>query len=211
MGKFNIGDKITFIKEIKDLYRSDEFNHKNDKHDLSKMIDHLDEPMNVTHIDGYIHVDCEVIGVKDYIFLPNELELFDIGLVEADALTRIDLTIDEINQIIRSAELTHDLESKLEKAKISAIESAKKNKIFKTIRDKFGITIDNPEDINTSGDKIIHVHTDDGMSFVQLSITPNDKKGRFFRFDENLNVTEIFPKIRVVTKTEVDWLDEDSR
>lgn len=211
MSKIKIGDKVTFIKEIKDLYRSGECGHKNDKHDLCKMIDHLDEPMNVVYIDGYIRVDCEPVGVKYYAFQPDELELFDIVLVETDALTRIDLTIDEINQIIGSAELTHDLESKLEKAKISAIESAKKNKIFKTIRDKFGITIDNPEDINTSGDKIIHVHTDDGMSFVQLSIVPNDKKGRFFRFDENLNVTEIFPKIRVVTRTEVDWLDEDSR
>lgn len=211
MGKIKIGDRVTFTKEIKDLYRSGECGHEDDKHCLEKMIDHLDEPMNVTRIDGYIRVDCEPVGVKDYTFLPDELELFDIGLVEADALTRIDLTIDEINQIIGSAELTYDLESKLEKAKILAIESARKNKIFKTIKDKFGITIDNPEDINTSGDKIIHVHIDNGMSFVQLSITPNDKKGRFFRFDENLNVTEIFPKIRVVTKTEVDWLDEDSR
>lgn len=209
---FKVGDKVTFTKRIKDLYRNGKCDHKNDEYDLCKMIDYLDEPMNVVGIDDcYCQVKCELAGVECYRFHFTELELFDIGLIDEDALIRIDLTVDEINEIITNTNISDDLANKLDGAKISAIESAKKNKIAKAIEENFGIAIKNQEVINLSGDKIIHVDTDNGVGFVRWAIVPGDKKGRFFRFDETLSVNEIHPKIRVVTKTEVDWSDEDLR
>jgi len=124
------------------------------------------------------------------------------------------LTRKEVDELYcHSAGFSHSLRQKTEEAKNLAIESTKKNKISKMIEKNFGIKIENPEHINTSGDKIVHVHvhTDNEMNFVQSSVTPGDESGRFFRFDDDLNVTEIFPKVRVVTKTEVSWSDEDPR
>ena len=211
MKKFKIGDKVTFTKKIKDLYRSGKLNRRNDQYELCEMINHLDEPMSVLGINHYensIDVECESL---EFEFNSSVLELFYIGLIDEDALIRIDLTVDEINEIISNSDISDDLANRLEGAKVSAIESAKKNKIAKTIEENFGITIENPEVINLSGDKIIHVDTDNWVGFVRWAIVPGDKKGRFFRFDETLSVNEIHPKIRVVTKTEVDWSDEDLR